>query len=239
MPLTDDDRLADAKKKLRREVRLTRAKAKRERARRERGLSDPNDITTWDNEEIEEGRPRNDQGTFAGRPPKIPPRLFKQIRDEKYKRKLTVARDKLIAGQPDAADVVLEIARDEKAPYKDRLAAALALLDRGFGKAVQPVAVQAAVAVGVGFQGAPPTLSEGVPEWQSIVDQMLSMDVTEPESVVHSHAILGRKEGGQEPAAFGGYSGFGEPPSRVRVVDSPDDEADLLRMLHEHPQDPG
>src|SRR6266487_6572627 len=141
------------------------------------------DITRWDDDELEEGRLKNATGNFVGRPPKIPPRLFKQIRDEKYKRKLTVARDKLIAGQPDAADVVLEIARDEKAPYKDRLAAALALLDRGFGKAVQPVAVQAAVAVGVGFQGAPPPGDANAPEWQSLVDQMLSMDVTEPESV--------------------------------------------------------
>jgi hypothetical protein len=121
--------------------------------RKKRDLLAVKPITEWDDEELEKGRLKNQYGKFDGRPPAVPPKLFQQIRDEKYKRKLSRARDKLIAGQEDAADVVNEIARDENAPYKDRLAAALALLDRGFGKPVQPVALQAAIAVGVPVPG--------------------------------------------------------------------------------------
>jgi hypothetical protein len=103
---------------------------------------------------------------------------------------------------------------------------------------LQPVAVQAAVAVGVGFAGAPPPASEDRPAWADMVDAMLSADVVEPEQVVRAQQILGRKGDGQEPVAFGGYSDFGESSSHIRVVDGnePDDEADLLRMLDEHPE---
>jgi hypothetical protein len=106
------------------------------RKRLEQGLSDPADPTTWDDEELENERVRNAQGHFAGRPPggeRMTGKHRKAIRDEKYKRKLTAAKDLLLKGQPDAARVLWEIAKDEKAPTKDRITAAIHLLDRGFG----------------------------------------------------------------------------------------------------------
>ena len=202
-------------------------------------------IEEWDDEELEREQLRNRNGKFEGRPPSVLQSVRKQITAERTRRKLGSARDAFIRNIPDAVKIVYEILYDDSANDKDRLTAAQMLFDRVFGKAMQPIDLRAVVLAGISAPGAP-SLAERQP-FQDLIDQMLSMDITEPESVIHSQAILGRREEGHQPGAGTAFGApmaddFGsEDESRhVRVVgeNKPNDEADLLRMLHEHPQDP-
>jgi hypothetical protein len=104
-------------------------------------LDNPKPIEEWDDEELRQGRIRNSKGTFAGKPPRIPPHIFRAIRSEETRRKLLHAADIVRDSLEDAVSLWREIVNDPSAKESDRLKASELIAERAWGKAITPVVV--------------------------------------------------------------------------------------------------
>jgi hypothetical protein len=109
--------------------------------RKETALDRAKPIEEWDDEELQQHRPRNKHGKFQGRPPAVPPHILRQVRAELNRRKLDRAAD-IIRDTLEAGVAILgEILADPEARHADKLKATEMLMDRAWGKAVQPLIV--------------------------------------------------------------------------------------------------
>jgi hypothetical protein len=127
-------------------------------------------IQDMDDEELARMTFRNSVGDFRGRPPATLPATF--ARD--------VSRELLLRGESeirqgfiDAIKTLVEVARSSDKDA-DRVRAANIILERVAGKVPDKLVV-----------------SEGRPDWESLVDAMLAE--TEDESIERARDILGRK----------------------------------------------
>lgn len=101
------------------------------------------DLTTWDMEELRRGRRRSRNGLFAGRDPHIVPRACWEEMLRRYLGDFDVT---VTESLPEAAEIILTLARDEEVDARVRLDAAKYLIERVAGPVTQQVAVSAQVA---------------------------------------------------------------------------------------------
>ncbi len=127
-------------------------------------------IQDMDDEEVARGQFRNSAGDFRGRPPKTVPRTFMQDVSRELLRR---GESEIRRGFVDAIKTLVEVARSSDKDA-DRVRAANLIIERVAGKVPDKLVV-----------------SEGVPDWQRIVDQMLGQE--EDESIERARDILGRK----------------------------------------------
>src|SRR6266545_5716220 len=111
--------------------------------KRPRALQRPDvkPIEEWDDEELQRGRMRSSAGTFVGRSPHIPPEVYQQIRGELNRRKLLKAADIIRDSLEAGVRILRSIIDDPGARDADKLKAAELLMDRAWGKAMQPIVV--------------------------------------------------------------------------------------------------
>jgi hypothetical protein len=96
------------------------------------------DLSTWDDEELERGIRRGPDGRFR-RPPIL---VARAVHDELVKRRMSKAYDLLRESTYEAVVVLREVALDKEADAKVRVEAASTILDRVLGKAPQAVALE-------------------------------------------------------------------------------------------------
>lgn len=101
-------------------------------------LSGVLDVEDMDDEELARGYPRDRNGNFGGRPPKvIPLTVHQRIQREFYKR----MEDKLKTALPDALEALAGIATSTQHEDRDKLKAIDMILNRIMGKPIERVQV--------------------------------------------------------------------------------------------------
>jgi hypothetical protein len=100
-------------------------------------INGEDDLSTWDDEELERGMRRGKDGRFR-KPPVL---VAKAVHDELVKRRMSRAYDLLRESTYDAVVVLRSVALDEDADAKVRVEAASTILDRVLGKAPQHVSL--------------------------------------------------------------------------------------------------
>jgi hypothetical protein len=99
-------------------------------------LAGEEDLSSWDDEEIQRGQRRSKNGSFVGRPPKVIPQA---VHEEWVRRTMRKAYTLLKESTYDAAKLLRQIVNDEEAPYGFRLRAAELIFERVLGKATEKV----------------------------------------------------------------------------------------------------
>lgn len=96
------------------------------------------DVEDLDDEELARGYPRNRNGTFSGRPPKVIPMVVHQrIQREFYKR----IEEKMRTALPDAVEMLAKVAVNPLTEDRDKLKAIDMLLNRLMGKPPERVEI--------------------------------------------------------------------------------------------------
>ncbi len=99
-----------------------------------RVLRGEDDLSTWDEQELEYGVRRLSNGRW---PPK-PKVVAKDVHDEFVRRRMTKAVNLLRTSTVKAVQLLAQVVDDEDATYRDRIAAAKLIIDRTL-PAIQPV----------------------------------------------------------------------------------------------------
>lgn len=123
-------------------------------------------IEDYDIEELEKGRPRNSKGGFAGKPPAVPARIYQQMLGELNRRRLIQVAELIRDSLVEATEVARSILLDPDARDADRIKVWELLLDRAYGKAIQPLIVARR-----------PDAEK--PLWQQAVDEVNDIDPRE------------------------------------------------------------
>lgn len=94
-------------------------------------LTGQDDLSTWDMEELREGRKRAADGTFTGRKPTVVP---KAIHDELVRRTLSKAHELLRDNLETAVEALVAIVKSEATEPKDKIKAIDIVMNRVMGK---------------------------------------------------------------------------------------------------------
>jgi hypothetical protein len=95
-------------------------------------------VEDMDDEELARGYPKNRNGTFAGRPPKvIPHAVHQRIQREFYKR----MEEKMKVALPDALQALADIATQPNREDRDKLKAIDMILNRIMGKPLEKIEI--------------------------------------------------------------------------------------------------
>lgn len=95
-------------------------------------------VEDLDDEELARGYPRDRNGRFSGRPPKVVPlTMYRHMQKEFFKR----IEDKMRTALPDAVDMLAALATSPMAEDKDKLKAIDMLLTRVMGKPPEKVEI--------------------------------------------------------------------------------------------------
>lgn len=108
------------------------------------------DLSTWDMEELRQGRKRNKNGNWTGRVPKVVP---KAVHDELVRRTLSEANEKLTQNLTAAVEALTMIVTDEGVEAKDRLRAISMVMDRVMGKSPDKVEISGTAKWEVALEG--------------------------------------------------------------------------------------
>jgi hypothetical protein len=96
----------------------------------------PASIKDWDDEELARGMRRAHDGTFRGRPPKVVPKV---VHDEAMRRLLARGQQLFKESFEDAIETLLEVATSESAENKDKIKAAIYVIERIAGKTPEKI----------------------------------------------------------------------------------------------------
>ena len=103
-----------------------------------RMLLGADDVSEWDDEELQRGYRKDKNGNFRGSPPTLIPRaIHQEITRRNMEKAMVIMRDSL----PDAVQVLTEIATNPLVEARDRIKAIEIIMDRVMGKAADRVEV--------------------------------------------------------------------------------------------------
>jgi hypothetical protein len=176
-------------------------------------------LEDWDEEELTKRRLRNSKGSFAGRPPDVPAALLRQIDAELNRRRLKSVADLIRDSLEEATRVATEILRNEDARPADKIKVWELMLDRAFGRAVQPIIVGR-------------TAEAEKSEWEQAVDDFVG-NLDDEKLHRAREVISGNKsirDGTSRPA--GSYDYRAEYDDRLHVPQE-EDEAIVREILDE------
>lgn len=101
-------------------------------------LTGQDDLSTWSDEELREGRKRDKNGGWQGKAPVVVP---KALHDELIRRTLMEANELMREDLVTAVQMLVQIATSEACEAKDRLRAISMIMDRVMGKSPDKVEI--------------------------------------------------------------------------------------------------
>lgn len=112
-------------------------------------LNGDDDLSTWDEDELLEGRRKNKHGKFVGIKPKlVPTAIHNEIARRQMEQAVVEMRHSLVP----AVRLLREVVENEEADYGYRIKAAQLIIERVMGKATERIQVEMAPPWAVALQ---------------------------------------------------------------------------------------
>ncbi len=107
-----------------------------------RVLNGEDDVRTWSDDELIRGQRKNKNGKWTGKEPKVlPAEAVRELTRRRFQRAYVLIADSLA----DGAEMLVSIAKDERAPYMARLKAIELMMDRVLGKPKESIQLEVEV----------------------------------------------------------------------------------------------